>query len=161
METLAQKEGEMVAIFKAIKGVLTQGARSANSTGNCKYRGNNNHKCAVGFLIEDEYYYPDLEAYIPGQSIADTENLNVALEKSNNIRMTQEFAYTLSNLQECHDDCSVYVPFQPLRKELNPAEFRAMFIEKILCRIHDEILPAYCADAIEEWKVENPELCSK
>lgn len=46
---------------KAVTAVIEQGEPSLNTDGYCVYRGPNNHKCAVGHLISDEHYNPEME----------------------------------------------------------------------------------------------------
>lgn len=41
--------------------LLTQNERCVNEHNNCSYRNDNGLKCAVGALIADEFYSPDLE----------------------------------------------------------------------------------------------------
>jgi hypothetical protein len=41
--------------------LLTQKVHSINGIGECCYRGNNNTRCAVGCLIDDEEYHPDMK----------------------------------------------------------------------------------------------------
>lgn len=40
----------------AVTGLLKQGKKSMQTTGACAYRGVEGCKCAVGFLIKDEFY---------------------------------------------------------------------------------------------------------
>lgn len=61
MERSAQEIFDTVA-----KHLLTQNARSVGSyfeTGGCRYRGPNGLKCAVGCLIPDELYDPEMEGH--------------------------------------------------------------------------------------------------
>lgn len=48
----------------AVLGILNQGGISISEDGICLYRNPNGRKCAAGFLIPDEYYYPDMEKKI-------------------------------------------------------------------------------------------------
>ena len=41
-----------------IAGLRKQNAKSLNKNGNCAFRGLNNTRCAVGFLIDDKEYRP-------------------------------------------------------------------------------------------------------
>jgi hypothetical protein len=49
-----------------VNHLLTQNAQSQNSRGSCRYRGPNGTKCAVGHLIPDEVYHPDMEGRLVG-----------------------------------------------------------------------------------------------
>jgi len=65
-------------IFTKVKGhLLAQGCRSAGDPGTgftgCRYRGLENTKCAVGFLIKDKFYTPSIE----GQSVQNSEVFSV------------------------------------------------------------------------------------
>lgn len=51
------------AFDKAVSGVIKQGSKSFTSNG-CKYRGPNGLKCAVGHLIPNDIYEPDMETGI-------------------------------------------------------------------------------------------------
>jgi hypothetical protein len=46
-------------VNKVAKHLRIQGVRSANTTGACKYRGDNGLSCAVGCLIPDSAYHPE------------------------------------------------------------------------------------------------------
>ena len=52
---------------KAVKGLASQGfvqSRGPGITenpGRCAYRGNEGRRCAIGWLIPDDKYYPELE----------------------------------------------------------------------------------------------------
>jgi hypothetical protein len=50
------------AFDKVVKHLLTQGMKSTDSiTGYCQYRGDSGRSCAVGCLIDDLDYSPNLE----------------------------------------------------------------------------------------------------
>lgn len=49
------------ALNDAVAGLLTQRDWSANPVGQCFYRHPNGNRCAVGFLISDEEYNPEIE----------------------------------------------------------------------------------------------------
>ena len=51
----------------ALKGIIQQGCLSLATEGNCAYRGKNNTRCAVGWLIPDNRYDPKIE----GGSVVD------------------------------------------------------------------------------------------
>lgn len=46
----------------------TQGCRAVNIAGQCRYRGRNGTKCAIGALIDDEHYTADIESFGPSNS---------------------------------------------------------------------------------------------
>lgn len=45
----------------AATGMLVQGRKSVDGIGQCQYRGPDNTKCGVGFIIKDEAYSPAIE----------------------------------------------------------------------------------------------------
>lgn len=57
--------------------LLKQGVRSVDGSGLCRFRGEDGRKCAIGFLIKDEFYDP----YIEHWSFRTTAFLNI-LNKS-------------------------------------------------------------------------------
>lgn len=85
-------------IFTKVKiHLLTQNEKSTDGK-KCFYRGPNGLKCALGCLINDEFYSQEMECYEP---IAQ-EKVNVALEKSG-ILEKLEFNSFLCELQIIHD----------------------------------------------------------
>lgn len=56
--TYDRQNGFLKRIGEALKA---QGTRSVNEKGNCQYRGKDGMKCALGVLIKDEFYTPDME----------------------------------------------------------------------------------------------------
>lgn len=48
---------------KVVNGLRKQGCRSLKN-GRCRYRGDNGRKCAVGMVIPDEDYNPDMECAV-------------------------------------------------------------------------------------------------
>lgn len=84
---------------KVVEHLMTQKEKSVawdNST-RCLYRGPNGTKCAVGCLIEDEFYTPSMENQIVGASI-----INSALRKSG-VPCSIEIEQLLRDLQDLHD----------------------------------------------------------
>lgn len=79
----------------AVKGVLQQGCPSTFEDGKCAYRGINNTKCAIGFIVPDEDYNPDMET--KGISAAQFSLVRKKLNISSYI------ADILSELQSAHD----------------------------------------------------------
>lgn len=78
--------------------LLTQNARSFGEAWTCAYRGEGGRMCAVGCLIKDEHYRPDLE----GISV-DSVSVMVAVEASLGRTLDQQEAYLLRGLQATHD----------------------------------------------------------
>jgi hypothetical protein len=52
---------------KAVGGVIAQGALAMDGTA-CCYRTDDGKKCAIGQLIDDEFYHRSLEGYGAGSS---------------------------------------------------------------------------------------------
>lgn len=46
---------------QAYNGVVAQGGQSSDTVGRCMYRGPEGRKCAVGHLLPDELYRPNME----------------------------------------------------------------------------------------------------
>ena len=81
------------------KHLIKQGQPSLSDENLCMYRGNGGTKCAVGFLIKDEYYRSTME----GKS-ADNPKVMLAVYKSLNIPTTvRRLSRLLSDLQSAHD----------------------------------------------------------
>lgn len=86
------------------KHLLTQNAKSLSDHETCVYRSKSGLKCAVGCLIADEYYHPELE----GGSVY---NLDVVVAVMATIDPLQtlpivereEIARLLRHLQKIHD----------------------------------------------------------
>ena len=62
---------------KIVNHMLTQNAKALDVKGICMYRGEEGRMCAVGCLITDEAYSPDIE-----KNAADTEEVLQALRNS-------------------------------------------------------------------------------
>lgn len=92
MNTQLQSVYDRVALH-----LLTQGEPSFDADRECAYRGVNNTSCAVGCLIKDEFYYPDLE----GWSVTREATRRVLELSGVDVDMTTEFM--LMNLQQLHD----------------------------------------------------------
>lgn len=78
---------------KVLNHLVKQGKKSIDSY--CKYRGPDNTSCAVGCLIPDDEYTPELEGSGGIKSIACSIKLNI---ESNKLDLLQE-------LQILHDVC--------------------------------------------------------
>ena len=125
-------------IRQAITGVLEQGGPSVNSSFNCMYRGENGRKCALGHLIKDKYYSPDLENACVG-----TDDINKALMLSLNISdLSTEDQSILYRLQQCHDMLSTYNDSEKFRKD-----FIAELNEE-----HCKTIPPFLREVLDEFK---------
>jgi len=105
-------------VFNKVKThLLTQNER-AGREGNCQYRTSEGLKCAVGCLIEDQYYDPqiegtgivavkwDIESNNP-QTSGVVSVFRTILEKSH-VPMNSEVFLLLSELQKLHDYLPVH-----------------------------------------------------
>lgn len=92
-------------IFNTVRDhLLKQNARSESNYANvvgctdCAYRGANGLKCAVGVLIKDEHYTPEIEGLVPNMRAVAT-----ALEKSLGCTLDAQDIIFLDDLQTVHD----------------------------------------------------------
>lgn len=83
---------------RVCKHLLTQGEKSMKD-GECAYRGDDGKMCAVGCLIDDEHYTPDLEGKMVCRAA-----VRKALEGSLSIPVDLTSHQLLLELQECHDE---------------------------------------------------------
>ncbi len=94
------KERQQEVFNKAYLGLAAQGFRrsiknEADEDEMCRYRSPNGLKCAVGHLLTDEQYTPEME----GNSI-------LSLERLTGVDLGEVFGVDmmfLQDLQECHD----------------------------------------------------------
>lgn len=70
----------------------------SEAAGGCAYRGNDGCKCAIGILIKDEFYRPDMEGYG-----LHTHRVIEALTKSGVDIADPEDNIFLRKLQRIHD----------------------------------------------------------
>lgn len=63
------------AFDKAVAGLAAQGFTRSVHLGGCQYRGPNGKKCALGHLIPDELYDPDMEG-----KLADHDRMRASLQ---------------------------------------------------------------------------------
>jgi hypothetical protein len=106
---------------RVVTHLRTQGKPSKDVTGSCSYRGINGTSCAVGCLIDDEFYDPELEGHslpalhqlVPGYAAPNYENqleINAckgvleALEKSLGRPVRGSLLEMLKELQNAHDN---------------------------------------------------------
>lgn len=101
-------------VEKSVKGVLMQGCRSlaAGSEDICAYRGINGSKCAIGHLIDDQYYDPSFE----GQNLY---NMSVQRAVSKSLLGTgdtlpRKLSNLLIYLQSAHDSSTDMADFLSL-----------------------------------------------
>lgn len=86
-------------IFDKVAGhLLQQNAKSLDNTGMCTYRGENGLKCAVGILIPDGEYSPNMEA-LTVNKLLETDLLSADLKE-----VMQKHSRLLKWLQMIHDD---------------------------------------------------------
>jgi len=93
--------------------LLTQGAVALQTLPHggvaCAYRGDNGLKCAIGALIPDHLYCPELEGKGPVAALADIGLLNVNdLSNPSTLALTQ----LLILLQRAHDDAQGLYPHE-------------------------------------------------
>ncbi len=85
-------------IFDRVKAhLLAQGVAAVNAGGGCCYRDGVGGSCAVGCLISDEAYSPDLE-----NRVASSERVMAALARSG-VPTDYDTLKLLGNLQDIHD----------------------------------------------------------
>ena len=83
---------------KVSEHLLTQNEQALDGNWECVYRSDTGLKCAVGCLIDDEFYSEDLEY----SSLSSTGPVANALEKSG-VVLTREILDLLQRLQKLHD----------------------------------------------------------
>lgn len=87
-------------IFDKCLGHLRNQGKPAIVNGGCAYRGPNDTRCAIGFLIADEYYRKDLE-----EANVSSANVQESLRASGYDIDSPEDESFLNSLQcELHDD---------------------------------------------------------
>lgn len=94
---------EPITIFEIVeKHMLKQKKQSVNSGGmKCAYRGVDGLKCAVGCLIKDEFYRPDIEhglSTTPAAQEAVAKSLGYEKEQ-----LPKNILNLLCDLQDIHD----------------------------------------------------------
>lgn len=95
------KQERLQYIFDtAVNGVLTQGVKSVDPvfSEECAYRTPDGKKCAVGFLIDDEHYDPDIEL----NGVKDDIVLD-SVEASLGYDLDGQAISMLGDLQNAHD----------------------------------------------------------
>ena len=89
---------------KACEGLASQGwIVSFDQTGGyCAYRGDDNRKCAVGWLVSDDTYDDDIE----GLGVRELSWMHVGQQifKKNHISSSERSIEFLADLQDLHDN---------------------------------------------------------
>lgn len=104
---------EAQEIFDTVaRHLFKQGKQSVGEDGCCKYRGQDGLKCAVGALISDGDYRPEMEV-APNNYFEAVAHINTHLPvwmRANKL--------LLSRLQDAHDDEGHWATDQAMRKAL-------------------------------------------
>lgn len=74
---------------KIVTHLRTQNAVSATANGLCLYRSPDGKKCAVGCMIPDDVYDPDMEHHMAGSVIADCRQLHDLYDHRNLLESMQ------------------------------------------------------------------------
>lgn len=94
----------MQEIFDTVYAhLVNQGEQSADWSGDCLYRDSSGNKCAVGCLINDNYYDEGLE-YLNMYH----ECVQEAVSQSLGAVLKDTSLTLLMELQKVHDDCDVW-----------------------------------------------------
>lgn len=97
------------ALFdKAAEHLLKQNEKAMSVWGGtpiprCAYRGENGKMCAVGCLISDEHYRPDMEGANPNDLLTEIGASNGFDPEKLTIYQQSELIYMLDRLQSVHD----------------------------------------------------------
>lgn len=100
-ESEARRQEAQAIFDKVVTHLRTQNACSLNKYG-CAYRGEDGLKCAVGCLIEDSEYNPDMEMLIVGALLARASMKGTPLHD----RLAPH-PQLLADLQHVHDHYTV------------------------------------------------------
>lgn len=133
------------AFEQALEGIESQGFVRSGKQENrhfwCKYRGEHGTKCAIGWLIPDEYYSPDFEGYPIGAAFSRIHEKDAAIIKEfkeliqNKLQFDMLSQTFFEDLQDLHDDYLRYgkYPFfshaSTVAKEYNlvfPEKYKVM-----------------------------------
>lgn len=91
---------------KVLNHLLKQGRKSVDSDGRCLYRAPNGDKCAIGCLIPDELYTPELEGN--GANMPIIEDVLHKIYPD----VTDEDVLFLLDLQDLHDTGMISCSFR-------------------------------------------------
>lgn len=94
--TIKQEIFDRVAIHLLIQNKKSQ--KTFNGAHECFYRGNNGYMCAIGCLISDEHYVPEIE-----NKYADALEVVKLLNLSLNHKLNKTMEMFLCDLQKIHD----------------------------------------------------------
>jgi len=103
--------------------LLTQNAKAVNRNGECRYRGPNGTKCAVGAVLPDKLYKRTLEG-------SDVSSLINKLGKDAP-KWLEENHYFLSSMQSLHDSSMPCDWPERLRKLAWDHELSAAVVDKL------------------------------
>jgi hypothetical protein len=102
---------EAQALFDiSINGVIEQGGRSVNNQGSCVYREPySKRKCAVGHLIPDDEYTPNIENVDMGSILADNDIIHKShkaypFKSTKIVKKLKPHFNLVKELQRWHDD---------------------------------------------------------
>lgn len=113
--TVEQRALLKLAIDKVIEQGCKSGGYDEDSDYQCLYRGPNGTKCAVGHLIADEFYTPELE-----QLSVRTDELKDVLRASNpNVLIDHLVIDLLSEVQYCHDSAQLFDFVNSFKEKVN------------------------------------------
>ncbi len=83
---------------KIVSHLRSQGKQSRNTLGDCVYKNTDGTSCAVGCLIEDQFYSPDIEG-LSVEDIFDALSRSLGIPFSDVILLEE----LLNDLQATHD----------------------------------------------------------
>ncbi len=108
---------KQAAFNEAVRGLNAQRAFSIKEghPGSCRYRGSNGTKCAIGFLIPDKEYSPDLEDMNGGTKEV---CMAVSVEFANGVYEFGDGGFLHSMQRAIHDNLS-----DPLSGQWDQAKF--------------------------------------
>ena len=85
---------------KMIQHVLKQGVKCVDEDGACVYRDSGGSSCAIGSLIKDEHYTPDIEA----TTLYESAGVRRPFELSIGVSLSYHATGLFSKIQGAHDD---------------------------------------------------------
>ena len=90
------------------KHLLTQMQSSISESNGCLYRGPNNTKCAIGCLIPDSLYSPDIENSIVRSLVKMEAYEKFFCELLEVDKISEQDIVFLQNLQDIHDNSETH-----------------------------------------------------
>ena len=130
MDNKMSKARKQELFNKAVAGLASQGFEaSVDTDGTCQYRGPNGKRCAVGWLISDASYSPEMEGKTPEKS-----GYKAAAAMFEALFPSAAERTFLTNLQACHD------------RAFNSAANEAVAVAMVknldaFARLHDLVIP--------------------